>query len=105
MSVVEFPKGERPPELLIGPFESWKVIVDGRAIPKLTGYKREDGTVTLTVDSRFGGDFPDEATAHQAAYLIANAMAIGAGYSHAGAESKDHPFAPRCFSLGPEVSQ
>ena len=98
-NVVEFPR-ETPPSLLVGPFQEWRVIVQGRAIPKLTGYKHEDGRVSLTVDHRFGADFPNEEVAAQAAWLIGQAMAIGAGYSNLEADSRDMPFAPRSMQVG-----
>jgi hypothetical protein len=92
--IVEFPR-ETPPPLLVGPFKEWRVIVQGRVIPKLTGYKYEDGRVSLTLDHRIGADFPNEEIASQAAWMIANAMAIGAGYPSMMADSKDAPFAPK----------
>lgn len=77
-NITDFPDQPPRPEFLVGPFTYYQVVVDGRAIPGLTGFKRDDGSYSLIVDRRFGGDFPDEETARQAAYLIANAMAIGA---------------------------
>jgi len=90
-NVIEL-KTEEPPPLLIGPFTVSKVMVDGRIIPGLTGWEEGDKT-WLCVDDRFGAGFPTE-YARQAAWLIANAMAIACGYSHLGAENKDRPFAP-----------
>jgi hypothetical protein len=90
--VVQFPSKEED-TFLIGPFEEYRVLVDGRHIRGLTGSRMADGSVQLHVDNRFCGIFSTEVDAKQAAYLIANAWAIGSGYSHAGAESKDHPFA------------
>lgn len=100
-NVTQFPKPpEKPVEFLIGPFEEFRVIVDGRAIPKLTGHREADGRVWLTVDHRLTAYFSSDEDAYQAAVLAANAMAIGAGYSHAGAESKDMPFAPQTRCIG-----
>lgn len=98
--VVKFPDraNAKPPDLLIGPFEEWRVVVQGRCIPHLTGRREPDG-IWLTVDHRLAaGPFTEEA-AYQAASLAANAMAVATGYSHAGAESKDQPFAPRVNQL------
>lgn len=81
-----------PPELLIGPFEVWKVQVEGRIIPRLTGFHDGD-KIALVVDGRFSASFAKE-DAYGAAVLIAEALAIGQGYSHMGAENKDMPFAP-----------
>ncbi len=92
--VTEFPtppKKEKA-EWLIGPFEEYRVMVQGRVIPKLTAYKDGD-KVGLVVDQRFSASFSED-QAWQVAWLLANALAIGAGYPHLGAESKDQPFAP-----------
>lgn len=100
-NVTQFPKPpEKQIEFLIGPFEEYRVKVDGRGIPKLTGNRDADGKYWLTVDHRITAYFSTEEDAYQAAVLAANAMAVGAGYSHAGAESKDMPFAPRMNCIG-----
>lgn len=91
-NVVRLPPQPEPPELLIGPFEVWKVQVEGRIIPRLTGC-RDGDKIMLVVDNRFGYSFRKE-DAYGAAHLIANALAIGAGYPWLGAENKDMPFAP-----------
>ena len=85
-------------DLPVGPFQVFKVIVEGRAIPGLTGSKRSEYETELTVDGRFSAVFTD-ASAKQAAWLIAQALAIGEGYSHLGAMNKDQPFAPLCGQL------
>lgn len=89
--VIDIPRKEQP-ELLVGPFETWNVQVDDRIIPRLTGFKDGD-KIALVVDGRFSGSFSKD-DAYQAAWLIAQALAIGSGYSHLGASSKDQPFAP-----------
>ena len=100
-NVTHFPKApEKQIEFLVGPFEEHRVMVDGRCVPKLTGHREADGKVWLTVDHRLTAYFSSDEDAYQAAVLAANAMAIGAGYSHAGAESKDMPFAPRMNCIG-----
>jgi hypothetical protein len=96
--VTHLPPPPELPELLSGPFTVWRVIVDGRTIPGLTGFRDAEG-IWLVVDERFGGGPFTEESARQAASLIAQALAIGAGYSHIGAESKDRPFAPLTFAL------
>lgn len=96
-NVTQLPKRE-PLDPLVGPFEYHKVVVEGRAIPGLSGYR--DGDLTaLVLDNRLSISVPPE-LAHQVAWFAANALAIGAGYSHLGAESKDRPFAPQCIELG-----
>lgn len=100
-NVVEFPPADEPPALFIGPFKSYCVVVDGRIVPHLTGREHQNGGASLIVDNRFCGDFSTMADARQAAWLIAEAMAITAGYSHFGAESKDKPFAPKSVCISP----
>lgn len=86
------------PELLCGPFETYQVIVEGRAIPRLSGFYEGD-KIWLVVDGRFGAVFaPDDA--RQAAWLLANALAVGGGYTHLAAPNKDQPFAPLSFGIG-----
>ncbi len=87
---------EQPvPDLLVGPFQEYRVVVDGRVIPRLTGYYEGD-KIALVLDGRFSHSFSKE-DARSAAWLIANALAIGDGYSHLGAESKEQPFAPKAM--------
>ena len=97
-NVMQMPPVERP-ELLVGPFEEWRVQVDGRIIPRLTGYHDGD-RIALVVDGRFGASFSKD-DAYHAAWLIAQALAVGEGYSHLGAASKEKPFAPRGMQLVP----
>ena len=80
------------PDLLVGPFQVSHVVLEGRAIPLLTGRKTATGTV-LIVDGRFEIEFPNE-LAYQAAWLLAQAIAVAQGYSHLGAKTKERPFAP-----------
>lgn len=86
-------------EWIVGPFEEWRVVIDGRMIPKLTAYRQTDGRVTLSLDHRFIIDLPDEGLAYQVAAFAANAMAIGKGYPWSGAESKQQPFAPQAHAI------
>lgn len=93
-AIVPFPEREPPTDLLCGPFEEWRVVLGGRTIPNLTGW-REGGKVWLCVDRRFGQPFDSEEAARNAAVLIAQAMAIGAGYAHYEADAPNkRPFAP-----------
>ena len=96
--IVQFPQPTKQlSEWLIGPFEEYRVMVDGRIIPGLTGYQDGD-RIALVLDHRFSVSLP-ESDARSVAWLVANALAIGQGYSHAGAENKDMPFAPRGHAL------
>lgn len=98
-NVVKLPPQQEPPELLVGPFEEWRVMVEGRVIPRLTGY-REGDKICLVVDRRFVACFSPE-DARQAASLIAEALAIGEGYAWLGSENKDRPFAPKGMEMTP----
>jgi hypothetical protein len=99
--VIDFPKGENTTELLVGPFEYWAVIVRGRNIPKLTGRHTSDSGINFIVDGRFmGGPFYGE-DANQVAWLLAQALAVGAGYSNFEADSKGMRFASEMVHLGP----
>ena len=98
-TVEEFPS---PPkrEMFIGPFEDYRVILDGKVIPLLTGRKQPNGRVWLELDHRFAGEFSEE-DAWQVAHLVANALAIGQGYPSYMADSKDQPFAPFGMEITP----
>jgi hypothetical protein len=91
------PKSITEPNLLVGPFTVYKVVVDGREIPGLTGFP-DNGKTALVVDGRFTATF-DNDTARQVAWLLAEAIAIERGYSNAGAKNKEMPFAPMCMDL------
>jgi hypothetical protein len=43
--------------------------------------------------------------AFQVAHFAATAMAIGAGYSHIGAETRERPFAARMLAISPDQPQ
>lgn len=69
-----------------GPFELHKLTIDSYRIPHLTGM-RKDGRWYFTLDERFGVDVP-ERDGHGVAWMIANALAFGAGYSCFGENSQ-----------------
>lgn len=75
------------------------VVIEGRLIPRLSANESADGSVELVLDGRFGVTFPNLGMASQAAWLIANALAIGEGYSFLGASDKNRPFAPECLRI------
>jgi hypothetical protein len=91
-NVTKFPDPPKQTDLLIGPFSEYRVMVDGKILPHLTGF-REGGSYWLLVDRRFACGPFDEEQARQAARLAGQAMAVTAGYPHLGADSKDMPFA------------
>lgn len=71
----------------IGPFTEWKIKLDGYAVEFLTGREDDKGMFHLCLDHRMGIEIPKE-HAHQVVWLIANAYAIGAGYSCFGEHSQ-----------------
>lgn len=75
------------------------VVIEGRLIPRLSANESADGSVELVLDGRFGVTFPDLGMASQAAWLVANALAIGEGYSFMGASDRNRPFAPECMRI------
>lgn len=90
----------------VGPFHSehYEVTIDGYQVPKLKALKRkgaQDGIITLVLDGRFAIDIPDDQL-DPWLWLVANAMAIGAGYSCFGENSvKDpNPFKVKLLGLG-----
>lgn len=97
-NVVQMPPREEPPEFIFGPFSENRVMIEGRVIPNLTAHDNGDGTIDLVVDHRFSAPFPKD-QAYAAAWLLANAMAVGAGYSCLSSETKERPFAPKGMQI------
>lgn len=71
MTIEQFPILPKR-EMLIGPFEDYRVVLDGKVIPLLTGRKQPNGRVWLELDHRFAGEFSED-DAWQVAHLVANA--------------------------------
>ena len=91
MNVIDTPK--RPP-FLMEPFLDYRpVVLEGRVIPRLTGHQVTESETEIILDGRFGATFPND-LAYQAAWLIANALAIGQGFAYLSSETVDRPFAP-----------
>jgi hypothetical protein len=96
----------------VGPFSVWKIKLDGFAVPFLQGREDDKGMFHLMLDERMGVEIPKE-YANQVVWLIANAYAIGAGYSCFGENSiKANPFKVRMSGIDltpdieiPEVSE
>lgn len=95
-NVTQFPTNEAP-DFIIGPFTENRVVIEGRVIPNLTAI-REGENVALVVDNRFSISLPKD-RAYDVAWLVANAMAVGAGYPCLSSETKERPFAPQCAKL------
>jgi hypothetical protein len=77
-----------------------EVIVDGFAVPNLEARESKDGlSCDIMLDHRFGVTVPAN-LAQQVIWLIANAMAIGAGYSCHGENSTEvNPFKVRVSEI------
>ena len=73
------------------------VVIEGREVPGLLMMDRGD-RISLQLDRRFEIDVPIEC-AHPVAWMLANALAIGAGYPYLGSPNKDRPFAPEVRGL------
>ena len=88
----------------IGPFEEYRIVVDGYRVPNLTG-RLIDGMWHFTLDNRFGCDVP-ERFGHGIAWMIATAQAIGAGYSCFGKNSQiANPFKCRLIGIGRVITE
>jgi hypothetical protein len=99
-NVTKFPEPPKRPDLLVGPFEEYRVVVDGYQIPLLTGYLEGD-KIWLSCDNRFSCGPFDEEQAYQAALLAAECMAIMTGHASLHCQDKK-PFAPRLIGV-PEI--
>lgn len=71
----------------VGPFRVWNIKLHGYAVPFLQGREDDKGVFHLMLDERFGMEIPKE-YAEQVVWLIANAHALGAGYSCFGEHSQ-----------------
>jgi hypothetical protein len=64
-----------------------EVTIDGFAVPHIEARESEDGLdCHIMLDGRFGGIIP-AVKAQEVLWLLANALAIGAGYSCHGENS------------------
>jgi len=67
-------------EEYIGPFDDWRVTVDGRRVPFLAAHPVDGGKVDLTLDDRYAL-LLDVQTAERVIPLLADAIAIAMGYT------------------------
>jgi hypothetical protein len=75
----------------IGPFQpKWAVTCDGFKVPYLSAIVREDGGIMLMLDGRYLIEGTKDEVNKWVPY-IANALAIGAGYSCFGVNSVKEP--------------
>lgn len=94
--VVKFPENKAP-EFMIGPFEEYRVVLEGKLIPKLTA-RHEGDEIALILDHRLSISVP-AARAYDIAWFVAESMAIGAGYPCFAADKKNEAFAVNCTQL------
>lgn len=67
--------------------EAHEVTIDGFAVPRIEAKEIEHGTLcNIVLDGRFGATIP-AGVALEVIWLLANALAIGAGYSCHGENS------------------
>lgn len=88
----------------VGPFSVHKIRLDGFRVPQLEG-RLVGGTWHFILDERFGCEVP-ERYGCEVAWMIANALAIGSGYSCFGENSQiANPFKCRMsgINLAPEI--
>ncbi len=101
-NVHQFPPPEKAPEFMIGPFTEYRVVIEGRLIPNLTAF-REGDDVVLVIDHRLSISVPAD-RAYDVCWLVANAMAVAAGYPCLSSDNKDRPFAPQCAEIKTPLS-
>src|SRR5882672_372910 len=79
------PRGPHYPEI-VGPFlPEHRVTINGYSVPYITVTPTADGRIDLLVDRRFGLDAPvPVAEFNRWIGLLADAMAVAAGYSSHG---------------------
>ena len=65
---------------LVGPFEEYRVVVDGWTVPYLSASPLEDGGIHLQLDHRFGLDvsLDDES---EVVPFIADCIAVALGFT------------------------
>ena len=84
------------------PRSTREITLDGYAVPDIEAREVDNGTnCNIFVDGRFGITIPAE-HAQQVLWLLANAMAVGAGYSCHGENSvyRPNPYKVRVACIG-----
>lgn len=76
---------------IVGPYASisddFRLIVNDCKVPYIQLYKYNNGNLMLKIDGRFAGDFTKEEIM-KFGYVLANAMAVSAGFTHHGPDSQ-----------------
>lgn len=65
---------------IIGPFDTYRVSVEGRRVPFLEGFPMNGGKIGLVLDGRFSLDV-SVADAETVIPFIAECIAVGMGYA------------------------
>lgn len=87
-------------EILEGFPPEGRVVVDGYLVPHLSAITQADGQIALCLDRRFLLIAPRE-ECDRWIWFVANAMAIGAGYSCFGENSVPmHPYKVQVHAIG-----
>lgn len=88
---------------IYGPFhEHYRVSLDGHAVPLVELSWNSDDTLELVLDRRFGLTCNQEEL-QKWLPIVANAMAIGAGYSCHGENSVErNPYKTKVMEIGNE---
>ncbi len=87
---------------IVGPFEDYRVSIGGYEVPGVNAREIEHGTkLSISVDHRFGLTIPIE-HGQSVMWLLANAMAVAAGYSCHGAHSvyRPNPYKIQMVGIG-----
>lgn len=65
---------------IIGPFDTYRVVVGGRQVPYLDATPMNGGIISLTLDNRFSLDVPVADAGHVIPF-IADCIAVAMGYT------------------------
>lgn len=87
---------------VVGPFQQWRVTVDGWEVPLLTASPETGGMIHLSLDHRFGLDLSVQ-DAESIVPFIAHAIAIASGFACHPNRDDDRaqllrPNSPRCLT-------
>jgi len=96
-NVTKLPDRE-PPDLKGTVRDGFTVWLEGRLVPNMHMYEKDD-EILFVLDSRLMFGFPKD-VALTALAFAANAMAIGAGFTAFNQDQKPTWFASKCVQLG-----
>lgn len=90
---------------IVGPFlPEYRVTIDGFQVPYVNARLLDDGRIDVTVDNRFSMSEPvPREEFDRWIHIVANAMAVAAGYSSHGENCTPlNPFTVRMSQIGGE---